>query len=88
MARMPAMSLKHLLGTLLFASALACGKAAIGEKCDTASSTDECADGAICTNVSGGGFVCRKLCTEQSQCASTESCNGISGGALKSCQPK
>ena len=64
------------------------GKGDIGESCETASATDECADGAICTNNSSGGFTCRKLCTDQAQCASTESCNGISGGSQKSCQPK
>lgn len=65
------------------------GQAEIGEACETASATtDECVDGAVCTNESGGGFVCRKLCTEQAQCAASEGCNGISGSSLKSCQPR
>jgi hypothetical protein len=69
---------------------VACGgQAELGEACETASATtEECVDGAVCTNESGGGFVCRKLCTEQSQCAGSEACNGISGSGLKSCQPK
>jgi len=84
------MRFPSVLSGLLLSTLLACGgKAEVGEKCDTAGATTECADGAICTNDSGGGtFTCRKTCTEQAQCASGENCNGISGSSAKSCQPK
>ena len=48
---------------------------------------DECETGAVCTNVSDA-LTCRKVCTDQTQCASTENCNGVSGTSTKSCQPK
>ncbi len=64
-----------------------CGRSDLGESCDSSGATDECVDGAICTNLSGGGNVCRKSCTVQADRASNESCNGISNSNLKSCQP-
>jgi hypothetical protein len=62
-----------------------CG-AKIGETCKTAGS-DECESGAICTNDSTA-LTCRKTCTTDAECASTEQCNGVSGTNIKSCQPK
>ena len=73
--------------TLTFAFALGCGAAEIGEQCDTSNSTDECVDGAVCTNEAGGINRCRKLCVEMADCPAGTSCNGISGGSNKSCQP-
>jgi hypothetical protein len=70
-------------GLLFF---VACGDADIGEECDETGDTDECVDGAVCTN-DGEGAVCRALCVEQEDCPDDEACNGISGTSLKSCQP-
>lgn len=82
------MTFRALSVTLLLLTALGCGGTAeIGGACDTAGNTDECVDGAICTNESSSN-VCRKICTEQSQCSATENCNGVSNGSTKSCQPK
>ena len=67
--------------------ALACGSSEIGEGCDNVGKTDECVDGAICTNDSGG-TLCRRVCQDDAQCALTEACNGVSGTNIKSCQPK
>ena len=78
--------------SLVFGATLglaACGGADIGETCDTSGATGECVDGAICTNnPSGSGFTCRKLCTDQVECAATEACNGIARSNQKSCQPQ
>jgi hypothetical protein len=64
----------------------ACGGAEIGESCDDVGSTDECVDGAVCTNEDRGAR-CRSLCEEQNDCPADHSCNGISGTSRKSCQP-
>jgi hypothetical protein len=72
-----------------FAIALAlvgCGASEIGESCDTGGSADECVDGAICTNESDGN-VCRLICETQDDCPMNYSCNGVTGGSTKSCQP-
>lgn len=82
----PVRHLMLMLG-LLVATAACSGKSDIGESCDTAGSTDECVDGAICTN-GDTGLTCRRRCTDDSQCAATEACNGVSNTNLKSCQPK
>jgi len=58
----------------------------VGEECDDVGSTDDCEDGAVCTNEGDGG-VCRFLCDDQVQCPAGHSCNGVSGTNLKSCQP-
>lgn len=71
-----------------FTLCLACGRADTGETCDTSGDTDECVDEAICTKDSNGATICRKRCTDDSQCAATEQCNGVSATNIKSCQPK
>jgi hypothetical protein len=63
-----------------------CGGAEIGETCDTGGSADECVEGAICTN-DGDGNVCRLVCEVQDDCPMDYSCNGVTGGSTKSCQP-
>lgn len=73
--------------TLLIAGTIGCGAAEIGEECDTSNSTDECVDGAVCTNEADGVNRCRKLCNDMADCPAGTSCNGISGGSNKSCQP-
>lgn len=77
------------LALVLAAASYGCGgKGEIGDGCDTAGATDECAEGVICTNNADSTFTCRKLCTDQAQCAANENCNGISNSNQKSCQPK
>lgn len=71
---------------VLFVALAACGGADIGEECDSSGSTDECVDGAVCTNEATQN-TCRKLCDTQDDCPDGTSCNGISNGNLKSCQP-
>jgi len=65
-----------------------CGRGDIGESCDTSGKEDECVDEAICTKGADGATTCRRRCADDSQCASTEKCNGVSGTNIKSCQPK
>ncbi len=76
--------------TLVAALSLAagCASAEIGDECGTSGATDECVDGAICTQISSGDPVCRKSCTEDADCGTDEACNGVSGANTKSCQPK
>jgi hypothetical protein len=66
--------------------ALGCGDAEIGEECEGVGSTEDCEDGAICTNEETGA-VCRALCADTTQCPPAHTCNGVSGTNLKSCQP-
>jgi hypothetical protein len=63
-----------------------CGSAKIGEGCDEIGQSDECEDGAICTNEASGG-VCRAVCAGTEGCAAGHTCNGVSGTSVKSCQP-
>ena len=72
------------LGLLLFCG---CGGAEIGEECEDEGSTDDCVDGAVCTNESGERAVCRQLCKEHEDCPAEHDCNGVSQTSLKSCQP-
>ena len=81
------------LNRLFIAAALcltlgACASAEVGDACETSGSTDECVDGAVCTQISSGDNVCRKSCAGDDDCAADEACNGISGTPMKSCQPK
>jgi hypothetical protein len=64
---------------------IGCGAADLGESCDGVGETDDCVDGAVCTNESDGN-VCRKICDEQEDCPDDFNCNGLSGD-VKSCQP-
>jgi hypothetical protein len=70
------------------------GSSEVGEACTTPGDTEECVDGAICTNLPGGDAQatgdenqCFALCTDDDQCTDLEGCRGISGTNLKSCQP-
>jgi hypothetical protein len=71
---------------LVLALVSGCGSAEIGEECDDVGESDECEDGAICTNEASGG-VCRAVCNETTDCPSNHTCNGVSGTSVKSCQP-
>ena len=75
--------LGFMLGLVL---ALGCGGADIGEECDEGGSTDECVEGAICTNESDGSR-CREICDDHPECPDGYSCNGVTGSSIKSCQP-
>lgn len=80
--------MKHFgLQPLLLFLLCGCGGAEIGEGCDDTGSSDECVDGAVCTNEDGGS-VCRAMCDEQEDCPAAHDCNGVSGTSIKSCQPK
>lgn len=58
-----------------------------GEECDTSNSTDDCDDGLVCTK-EATATVCRILCDDPAVvCPDGTTCNGISGGSHKSCQP-
>jgi hypothetical protein len=83
----PWLRLSTLLGVALAAAACASSAPDVGEKCDKAGDVAACVETALCTNETGGALTCRKRCTVQTDCASTEACNGVSGSNLKSCQP-
>jgi len=72
---------------IMFCFSIGCGAAEIGEACDTSGSVDECVEGAICC-AEAGQQSCYKICTDQTECSATESCNGVAGSNIKSCQPK
>jgi hypothetical protein len=84
----PSIPARLLLSSVLAVSlSLAgCGASEVGESCDTGGSADECVDGAICTNEDEGN-TCRLVCEEQEDCPMNYSCNGVTGGSTKSCQP-
>jgi hypothetical protein len=67
---------------------LGCGGADVGEECDDVGTTDECVDGAVCTNEEGEARRCRLLCNEHADCPDGHDCKGVSGTNLKSCQPE
>lgn len=70
---------------------MACGGADVGEACDTAGATDdECTENAVCGDSGDGtgALKCLKVCTDQSQCAADEECNGVSGSSIKGCRLK
>jgi hypothetical protein len=74
---------------LLGAVLAACGGGAkVGEACTTSGATDECESGAVCVSNASTTPVCLKSCTQASECASTEDCNGVSGSNVKACRPK
>ncbi|MBM4344294.1 MAG: hypothetical protein FJ100_13070 [Deltaproteobacteria bacterium] len=80
---------RHLLLWAALLTGACASEGQVGDSCGAAGkSAGECASGAICTNTSGGKNYCRKVCTEQKDCAATEACNGVSGSSTKSCQPK
>lgn len=81
-------SLKLAVMALSIAALAGCASAEIGDTCDTSGSTDECVDGAMCTQLSDGNNVCRKTCTDDTSCGADEQCNGVSGSSKKTCQPK
>lgn len=84
--------LKYSLTAMLFMSLatvlLGCASD-IGEACATKGAQDECVENAVCdTTSSSSEPICLKVCTDATQCAADEDCNGTSGSNLKACQPK
>lgn len=71
---------------------LACSsEGKVGEECDESGKVDgECEDGLVCGQSadSSASLKCLKQCTDQSQCAAGEDCNGVSGTSIKGCRPK
>ena len=71
------------------AGSFACGGASeIGDPCTNEGDTSECESGAVCAKNVSDVIQCLTICTDKSQCASTEDCNGITGSSLKACRPK
>ncbi len=62
----------------------------VGEACDTRGAQDECVEDAICDTASSteNEPVCLKVCKDDTDCASTDACNGVSGSNIKACKPK
>lgn len=85
---------KKILAALFLVSiagiSFACGGAEVGEACETEGAEDECVDGAICGKHSDTDSApqCLKICTGDADCASGESCNGVSGSSTKACRVK
>lgn len=77
-------SFRHLV--LVLTLLAGCGSAEIGEECDDVGESDECEDGAICTNEASGA-ICRAMCADTADCSLGHACNGVSGTNVKSCQP-
>jgi hypothetical protein len=81
------------LGLLCFL-ALACGGddvGAIGSACsESGATTGQCAAGSVCGAHADidASQRCLKVCTQQSDCASGEDCNGVDGSSLKGCRLK
>ena len=76
--------------TVLLAAACG-GGAAVGEPCGEAGVTDgECEDGAVCGKHADADtdLTCLTICTDTTQCAANEDCNGVTGTNIKACRLK
>jgi len=86
--------LKNSLVALALASfatvLLACSGAEVGEPCETEGAADECVEEAICGKPSDTAAEpeCLKVCTQDTDCAASESCNGVTGTSTKACRIK
>lgn len=81
--------MKNWWTTLALAFVMGCsGAAALGEECDEEGADGECEDGAVCAKDTSDTPMCLKQCTEQSDCAADEECNGVTGSSLKACRMK
>jgi hypothetical protein len=78
------------LGVLGVVTLGACsGESKIGEACDEPGRTEDvCESGGICAKDSIGNLMCQRICTDHTQCAADEDCNGVEGSNLKGCRPK
>jgi hypothetical protein len=73
--------------------ALACGGddgGAIGSACSESGATGQCVAGSVCGAHADidASQRCLKVCTQQSDCATGEDCNGVDGSSLKGCRVK
>lgn len=75
-----------LLSTCLFVLCVGCGRSGIGESCTNEGKIEECIDNAVCARDKAANKVCLKVCTDQNQCSSNETCNGGTG-TIKACRP-
>jgi hypothetical protein len=79
---------------LLCILAMSCGSdngGALGATCSqSGATTGQCAAGGVCGAHSDGDSIprCLTVCTQQSDCASNEDCNGVEGSSLKGCRLK
>lgn len=65
------------------------GDAALGEECGESGADGECAEGGICgKSDSHDALQCIKICTDQTDCAAGEECNGVDGSSIKGCRIK
>ncbi len=86
--------LKNVLTALALASFVtvlpACSGAEVGETCETEGAADECVEEAICGKPSDSAAEpqCLKICTADTDCAASESCNGVTGSSTKACRIK
>ncbi len=79
-----------LFGSFLLALVVAAcsGKADVGDSCKTGGATTaECVDGAVCSKTIQGTLTCQKQCSDQKDCPTGTTCNGVTSGNLKSCRP-
>lgn len=81
-----------LLFAVIFIGILpACGDGELGDSCDEAGKVKgECEEGLVCgkKSDSSSDLSCLKQCSAQSDCGSSEDCNGVAGSSLKGCRPK
>lgn len=90
LASVPSMNLplRIVLMSAVLLALIGCGRSEVGEPCTRKGETYECVEGAICDTEKDNTIVCLKLCESDADCASTESCGGVSGGTRKACHPK
>ena len=79
------------LGSVLLFVGCGDDAGAIGSSCSTpGATTGQCSAGAVCGMHadSDSAATCLKVCSQQSDCATSEDCNGVSGTSLKGCRAK
>lgn len=79
--------------SLLFIGAgfVACGGhpgGTVGDPCDSPGSSSECNGNEICDSIYDGSAYCLQICSEHSDCASGERCNGVTNDDVKACHPE
>ena len=74
--------------TILTAFLACSSESKIGADCDNQGSTDGCESGGVCGKNAAGTVVCLKICSEQTQCAEDEECNGVEATNIKGCRKK
>ncbi len=90
------MTMQNVLLRVLMVGALSAlcgcgGESALGEECgESGAEAGECEQGSICGKPtdSSENLVCIKVCKEDTDCPSGESCNGVEGASVKGCRDK